>query len=818
MIKRYSYCLITATITISILTCLYFTSNAYENTFFLSDAYDQYSALMAQFQNILSGADSLFYSFKGGLGHPFLGTFFYYLASPFNLLLLFIKDINTFLIIITLLKLTIASITAHIFFEYHFKNDKKIYTILFSITYVFLAYNMRYFFNIMWLDAVYLLPLLLLGIDKIVKHKKKLLFPVSLVMFIATNYYMGYMACIFSMIYFNYRTISKQNTNIIKENLLFIIQLSICLLLSAFVLIPVITYIPNYARSLSMSEIGLQFNWNILDFFKSFLIGSASQTGLLNPESFHLYMGIFTLPLICFYFINNAFSKKERLLTLGIIIILFISTACNYVNYMWHGFAPPQFFNGRFTFFFSLFLLFTSYKSLTHIKNITIKSYAITFIALGILFCLITKGNMLYINLFFLFTTLFCLLFLDYQKLFMTTALSIFIMVEIVINSTNAISTFQFAENKEIKKDRETYLPAIQYIKKHNYDRFYRIETDGTKPYNSPIMYDYYGIDLFLSTIYENSAEFFIDIGYGSGDTKINTISYYSGREVMDSFLGIKYHIETNATFINDNYLLLTNYSTHKNNVSVYENPYALPLGYMVSNHILSVEKTDNALTYQNSIFKAIVNQDINIFEPIELTRINIDEYSFINVKQDPIHIFTKIDLSHSYTNFQIYVKNQKAVKIRDHDIVEIVNDYLLEEELTVQYYNLDIDNFSGIDAAYYSHDNFVNIIGELKDNPLNIEVFRNSYIKGNITATEKKNILLLTLPYEENWHIYVDGKEVRPLKVLDDLIGVELEPGLHTVELKYKPREFYIGIFISCMTFILIILFKIKKSILKAN
>ena len=812
MIKRYLYYLITALITISILSLLYYTSHAHGNTLFLSDGYDQYSALMAQFQKILNGNDSLFYSFKGGLGYPFLGTFLYYLSSPFNLLLLFIKDINTFMIITTLLKLTLASITAHIFFDYHFKKESKLYTIVFSIAYVFLAYNMRYFFNIMWMDAVYLLPLLLLGIDKLIEQKKKILFTVSLILFIVTNYYMGYMACVFSLIYFNYRIIIKHNlTNIVKENLLFIIQLSLCLLLSAFVLIPIITYIPNYARSTSMSEIGLQFNLSIIDFFKSFLIGSASKTELLNPKSFHLYMGIFTLPLIFFYFVNNAFSKKEKLLTVTVIIILFISTACNYVNYMWHGFSPPQFFNGRFTFFFSLFLLFISYKSLTNIKNIGIRSYIVTFIFLTTIFYFADKTILLKANLFFLFAALFCFAFLEYQKIFMPAILTVIIMIEIIINSMNAVSTFKFADTKEVKKDKETYLPAIKYIQKNDTTLFYRIETDGTKPYNSPIMYDYVGIDMFLSTIYVDNATFFIDLGYGSGSTKINTLSYYSGKEVIDSLLGVKYHIETETDLINPHYILLNTHNTNQKTIAVYENPYALPLGYMVSNNVLSVKKRDNALEYQNSIYKALINQDINIFDAIELTQINMDVYSFINTQPHPIHIFTKINITNNYSNFKVFVNNKKTLKIKDFDIVEIRNDFLIGEELIIDYDNLDMDNFIGVYAAYYNHDNFVYIIDELKKNTLDIEVFKSSYIKGKITSTDERNILLLTIPYEDNWNVYVDGKKVKPLKVLDNLIGIELEPGLHTIELKYRPKELYTGIFVSITTLLLILLFRLK-------
>lgn len=55
---------------------------------------------------------------------------------------------------------------------------------------------------IMWLDALVLLPLVLLGMDRIIYGRRPLLFIVSASGAIITNFYFGYIVLLFSGIVF----------------------------------------------------------------------------------------------------------------------------------------------------------------------------------------------------------------------------------------------------------------------------------------------------------------------------------------------------------------------------------------------------------------------------------------------------------------------------------------------------------------------------------------------------------------------------------------------------------------------------------------
>ena len=78
-----------------------------------------------------------------------------------------------------------------------------------------------------------------------------------------------------------------------------------------------------------------------------------------------------------------------------------------------------------------------------------------------------------------------------------------------------------------------------------------------------------------------------------------------------------------------------------------------------------------------------------------------------------------------------------------------------------------------------------------------NITEHSDTHLKGTVTA-EKDGVLFTTIPYEPGWTITVDGKKVTPVKLIDSLIGIELEAGEHTVEMRFFPSYLTLAIFVS--------------------
>lgn len=825
MKKEKIYYIITAIITIALLLALYTQTSAFGQTLFTSDSYSQYVALFSKLKNIFLSSNSFFYSFQGGLGGEFLGTFFYYLASPFNVLIFFFKDMNHCFLAITLLKFLTASLTSLYFFRYHFKDEKPLYATLFSILYVFISANILHFIHIMWLDVVLMLPLLLVGIDKFIKKKQVLPYALPLMYIIITNYYFGYMACIFSFLYFTYQELLSHQIKIewkkiIKDNLKFI-GISILIVLStSFVLLQVVHYLPGYARTTTEFLNGetFSFNGNPLSFLESFLIGATKDLDFLNSDHFFLYFSILGFLLIILYFANPKISKKEKVLTFLMIGILYLSVSGNYFNYMWHGFAKPQFFNGRFTFLFDFFLLYTAMKSLQKISQLTVKSYLFSLlfivIFISIYYFKSQDAFRMYVHLIIFLGYVFLLRFINSPKIYMPLVLVTAAILEVEANAIIELGKYGFTNLEDYKRQNNSYAFATNAIYNQDKSPFYRIENNVTEPFNGPIYYQYNGIDIFLSTLSDEQANFFIDIGLGSGATKKNTISYYSGNKVTDSLFGIKYHIYMNDSNVPMEYELIDSLTLEGSSIDIYKNPYALSLGFMVNKDILTVQKDLNALQYQNSIFKAMTNLDNDIFKDIPLTE-EYGTYLFDNKEELDLCFYTAIDSTNGYNNPTLYLDGYSLNKKEDSEIVCTEPSY--NEKMMLSYSNLSDSQHLGTYAAYYNDEAFKGTINSLKEQELTITEFKGNNIKGTITSTDEKNILFTTIPYDDNWDVYVDGKKVKTHKLLDALLGVELNSGTFKIEFKYRPKQFYLGIFISIISF-LSLLFIDKKKLLQSK
>ncbi|MBR2647084.1 MAG: YfhO family protein [Clostridia bacterium] len=165
------------------------------------DMDQQVVPLLIQLKDILAGKEGLFFSFKNAGGMNFYGVFFFFLSSPFSLLVAFVdkSDVSLFANVLVTLKMCAISLTASLYFAKKHP-EAGLLNIIFSVLYAFSGYVMMYYQNVMWLDIVYLFPLLLLGLEKL-KEGKRLLFTVVLAACVFVNYYLSYMVVVFLLLY-----------------------------------------------------------------------------------------------------------------------------------------------------------------------------------------------------------------------------------------------------------------------------------------------------------------------------------------------------------------------------------------------------------------------------------------------------------------------------------------------------------------------------------------------------------------------------------------------------------------------------------------
>ena len=190
-----------------------------------SDLYQQYINFFCYLREVILHGKSIVISWNLGLANNFYTTFAYYLISPLNLLVFFFKPTNMdlFVELITGIKIILMANFMVLLLEksYGYKKDE---SIIFGLIYAFSSYIICYSFHIMWLDCVYMLPIVLLFVDNYITSGKIFPLVLSLSYSILTNYYIGYIVAFFAGIYFLAKLyITKKSIKMIFKFLLAIL-------------------------------------------------------------------------------------------------------------------------------------------------------------------------------------------------------------------------------------------------------------------------------------------------------------------------------------------------------------------------------------------------------------------------------------------------------------------------------------------------------------------------------------------------------------------------------------------------------------------
>ena len=134
------------------------------------DSLHQYLPFFTEFHEKLVNNESFLYSMGGGLGINFWATIAYYLASPMNFLLVLFPKRNMMdvMALFIVLKLGLCGCTFSWYLAYKEKG-KSYFPVLFGTMYALSSFMIGYYFNLMWFDSIAMLPLVMLGIERIVK-------------------------------------------------------------------------------------------------------------------------------------------------------------------------------------------------------------------------------------------------------------------------------------------------------------------------------------------------------------------------------------------------------------------------------------------------------------------------------------------------------------------------------------------------------------------------------------------------------------------------------------------------------------------------
>lgn len=839
------------------------------------DLYHQYGPLFAELYDRIVEHKSLLYSWNTGGGSSFLGNYLNYLSSPLSFLIfLFDKeDISYAITFIVALKCILSATSFSYYLKKSFNKDNYFLS-AFGILYAFSAYFLAYYWNVMWLDAMIMLPLIALGIEKIFKTGDIKLYTVSLVILFFANYYMGYMCCIFAVSYFfvcfintysndgklnenavyekKYSTKALMNNVFINRGVKFAFASIIAALICAITLVPVFMILKNSSATSGTFPQTFKSYFDLLDLITSHFallettIRSSGDNVLPN-----IYTGILTFILLPLFLVNNKIKLKEKATYVVLIIFFVFCFNNNCAEYIWHAFHFPNDLPYRYSYMYSFIIAVMGYKTILNFKGIKVKDIAYTGLAIisFVIICqkfLTNKMTNSTIYATIIFVTLWCgFLFLlknkNAQKKTVSFVLVTFILCETIISSIVGLPLNQ--DNKNYKENYKTYTDAINYIDNKD-SGFYRTELCYLNTRMDPAYYGYNGISVFSSMAYESYSQLQSSLGMQSN--KVNSYTYNTQTPVYNMMFNIKYLIQTDVSLAPSSNLYKKIYTTSDKKSNVYESKYNLPIAYCVNSKIDDwVTDEGNPFEIQSDFVKLATGYS-NVFKPVEYNSTDFDAVSGDDVTENGTYWLEKSDSSSNYGtetvslsptidgNLYLYVKSSdlKTITVNSEKVSDITQSMEDAYILDLGYHNKGDEVLVSLDASkmesestsfdfycYTADDTVVkNMYNSLAGNSLNVESYSDTTIKGTVKAKENC-YLYSSIPYDDGWSVYVDGKKAETFEIGGTLLAIELTPGQHRIEYKYFPVGFLYGIIISAVTVFGLCGFYIyNKSSLKLN
>lgn len=787
------------------------------NCYLRSDMYHQYAPFYSELWNKLRNNESLSYTWNTGMGTNFTSLYAYYLASPVNYIIAlfpqeYLIEIMDLLIII---KLSAASLAFTYYLSKHF-HTKSCVLSLFGMFYGLSAYAAAYSWNIMWLDCIILVPLIMLGLEKLVNENKCMLYCVSLGLCILTNYYISIMVCLSCCLYFVVLLIINTDKNknfkfYIKTFFIWVFYSLLAAGLSACLLLPEI-----YAFSLSASSdvtfpAKLSSYFSVLEMITRQLINIPVHLGLDHLPN--IYCGVFVFLLITIYLSVRKIPAKEKISKLMLLAVFLFSFNLNIPNFVWHGLHYPNSLPCRQSYIYIFFLLSICCEAFLHLKETSSRNLTTAlWVSLGLLvlieqiFTTTQKSTYSFKSVYL--SGIFILLYALIMLLYIKKKMKVHFLMYILFATCIIECTVNMEETGFATTNRTAFLSdysQIQDVKKtldEKDNSFYRMEKlNNARSKNDGAWHNFKSISTFSSTSNAGMSDLLGLLGF---EHSTNAYGFNGSTKVTESLFSIKYLINNQKQTDTP----LTTLNSTVSNAYIYENNYTLPIGYLVDSDINTSwqpYESNNGIMNQNSLIEATtgisnvftLTCEINSESPANITPIK-NGYMYL-VVNNPATDSISVTISGKSQTFSGLKDENHIINlgyIKTDDVIEVSSTTQLE----LKAYTLETSRFI---EAY-------NI---LNNNALQIENYSDTSINGTINASYDGSIMF-SIPYDAGWDVYIDGQKADTYAIKNALLSVNISAGEHDISLKYTPVNLVKG----CIITIICIIILVAVSLLKQH
>ena len=823
-----------------------------DKSILMVDMHHQYAPLMSELRYMLREGSSFTYSFHIGLGANFIPCFAYYLASPLNFLLLFFSEAHLAeaILVITLLKnaLTAAAFAACVQYIYRKRNAAMVAV---SVLYSLMMYMLAYSWNIMWLDVVALLPVVVMCFERMLRERKWLAYVLTLALALFSNYYIGFMLCVFLVLYFivwqlrEERTLAERaiGTGLFAGGSLLGGGLVMALLFPTALAL---------GRTSAAGDTFPDFNatFEMFDLFGRMFYGATPTIRSGNLPN--LYCGVVTVLLLPIYATQRSIPLRRRICYTLLLSVLLVSCTINRWDLVWHGLHTPNDLPYRFSFLAGFVMLLMAAAALTHLTRITSKQILGSLAASAAYLVLwekfggerVLESKLLYVNLLLLVVYALVLLLGALRRMPVRAGRLLLLGVvtlELLFGTCRTLDTMDgneyytlqqnYVDNDSTTATRIAVERAQAYAEAHG-DKFARIEYLPRSTCMDTALHHYNGLTTFASSNSYYTTLFMGDLGYAING--VNSYLYHSFVAPADSLVGIKYVILDVYITGHPQLALVDSLAVGEQNRYIYENLTALPVGYYADDDIREYYGTDY-LPFDNQelLYSSVLGETVDIYLPLELKpdddNSSIYDSSFVKsgmvttgyfggkVTQQGqyfayvdcraadsigVALYGANDEQTNYwsvTTYEPYIIDLGVLAEGQRVEVSITADYAVSGNIHVV--RLDEE---ALNAA----------VNAVRANGLTVTEATETTIKGTVNAPQD-GALFLSIPYDSGWTVMVDGKPATTFPVDRDVVNtedgamlaVELTAGEHVVELCYRAPGQTLGLIISVISAVVIAL-----------
>lgn len=747
-------------------------------------------------------------------------------------------------------------------------------TLIGSMVYVFCGYTLRYATkHPVFMVPMIMLPLLLLGMEKLIAEKKCFFFSLMVAISFFINYYFLYISTIALGVYALIRFPQIYREHRFKEFWGMMRRIAGYYLLGCGMAMA--SFLPTAIRTLNSERVGNTkvftdslFTYGGAQAAKVFL--SSISSLYYAPGGIYLSFAVIVIPVLVVLFVRplrEYWSLKLVFLleTAGLLV-----PAAGLAMSLFSSVTNRWVYIVAFTAAFATACMVDRLHRMTRLQLLVL--CAVT-VAYGLCYRFVGKGMKkkaedLWISFLFLVGITILLLLLHLLTsmsrrqalavLSVCTALSLGFHGRYLFDNAYVPFIKEFVSNEEMElffqKDEFLHLAKIED------PGFYRSDASTARDYyeNSGLVFGYNGTSVYNSVINSSLVKYHLELE-SSGISAVHRIYSLDGRTAMEALADVKYYLTPAGKKTSVPYGFEKSDEFSYGEFDVYENQYPLSIGYTYDSLIsrTSYEKL-SALERQQIMLSSVVvddaykhlltenaqlSEDIRKSEPTVLSKddavsITGNRYHFSEKNTGFTISYEKKAGYEAYLRLENLETESQRAKItvttsdmeknliaRDNNQAYSLgrNDYLLNlgysdadgsEQVKFSFAVKGDYTLDDLEIYYVPMENYVSRIEERNAEPLENVAIGTNAVTGDITVSSDK-ILVFSIPYSKGFTAYVDGEKTELFKANTAYMGLYLKKGYHGIRLVYETPGLKAGIGISVaslLVFLVLLAWQCRK------